>query len=112
MKLFSYLVEEYFSKMLPVGEDLRLSGKVGSSRVYQINAGQPIFLSNLLCSQVFCDSDRIVGTTLDSGIIGHYHALNSLDSANASDDEAMEESDSTKLRGWDRSLGQMATETA
>lgn len=53
---------------------------------HQVNTGQTVFAGNLLCPQVFLHGNRIVGTALHGGVVGHDHALHSLDTANASDD--------------------------
>jgi len=56
----SRLVEENSSKVISIREAIGLVGQVQSSRIDQVYARQPVLLSNLLCSQMLLDSQRIV----------------------------------------------------
>ena len=71
-------------KMISVGKYLVLARQVRAARIDQVNAGQVIFLCNGLCSQMFLDRDRVVGTPLDRRIVGNNHAFNPIHTADSS----------------------------
>ena len=80
----SRLIVENLAKMIFVGEDIILLGQEGTSRIYQVNAGQVVLFGNLLRPNVLLHSDRIVSTTLESEVIGNDHALSTVHISDAS----------------------------
>ncbi len=69
------LIIENPAKMVAVWKYFILERQESSSRVYQIDAGQPVLLGNFLGPKVFFDCKRIIGTTFNCGVIGNNHAL-------------------------------------
>ena len=58
----------------------------GRGALTQIDAGKAVLLSDLLRTQVLFDGDGVVGTSLDSGIVGNYDTLHPLYAADARHD--------------------------
>src|SRR3989344_2364976 len=77
------LVEEDSPKVLAVREYLILARQVGAAGVDQVDARQAILLSNGLRAQVFFHRQRVVATAFYRGVVGHDHAFDTLDSADA-----------------------------
>ena len=61
--------------MEPVRKDFILVGQVGAAGIHEVNAGEVALFCNGLGPQVFLDRNRVIGTTLDGGIIDHDHTL-------------------------------------
>ena len=66
--------------------NLRLPWQIRPAAVHQVDAGQPIFAGDFLCSKVLLDGHGVVGPTFDCGVVGHNHALRPVDSTNAGND--------------------------
>src|ERR1700712_2152239 len=58
----------------------------GAAGVDEVDAGQLVGAGHLLRPQVLLDRDRVVGASLDSGVVGHHHAVASLNPPDAGDD--------------------------
>jgi hypothetical protein len=72
--------------MFPVGENLILEWKIGTTGVNEVNAGKTIFESNFLSAEVFFDSERKISAAFDCGVVGDDHALATADATDAGDD--------------------------
>mmetsp|Transcript_43437 Transcript_43437/g.93053 ORF Transcript_43437/g.93053 Transcript_43437/m.93053 type:complete len:282 (+) Transcript_43437:1683-2528(+) len=72
--------------MVLVRENLVLQRQEGAAGVDQVDAGQVVFASDLLSSQMLLHCHRQVGASLDSGIVGHEEHFSPMDEADASDD--------------------------
>ena len=64
------LVVEDATEVIDVGKDLVLQGQKRPARIDEIQAGQMIFLGDLLGAQMFLDRHREVGPAFDGGIVG------------------------------------------
>ncbi len=80
------LVVEDPPEVVAVGEDLGLQRQEGAARVDQVDARQVVLLGDLLGAQVLLDRHREVGAALHGGVVGHDHALASVDAADPGDD--------------------------
>ena len=80
------LVEEDPPEMLAVGKDLVLARQIGTAGIDEIETGQPVLQRDLLGPQMLLHRQRIIGTALDRGVIGHDDAFAALDPADAGDD--------------------------
>ena len=87
-----YLEKQEVERPREVGQsvvmstNLRLPWQIRPAAVHQVDAGQPIFAGDFLCSEVLLDGHGVVGPTFDCGVIGHNHALRPVDSTDAGDD--------------------------
>ena len=71
--------------MVPVGEHLVLIGQVRAAAVDQIDAGQMVFLGDLLGAQVFFDAHREIGAPLYRRVIANDHAVDAMHLPHARD---------------------------
>jgi len=71
--------------VVAVGKDLILLRQVGAATVHQINAGEVVFLGNLLGAQVFFHRHREIGAALHGGIVADHHDLLTVDTPDACD---------------------------
>ena len=79
------LIIENPAKVVTVGKDLVLIGQVRAAAIDQIDAGQMVFLGDLLGTQVFFDTHREIGAALHRRIIAHDHAVDALHLADTRD---------------------------
>ena len=79
------LVEEDAAKVFLVGENLILHGQESAAGINQIDTGQAVFQGDFLGAQVFFDGQRVVGAAFDRGVVGHDHAFDAMNAANAGD---------------------------
>ena len=80
------LVEEDAAEMVLVGIDLRLQGQEGAAAVHQVDAGQMVLFRHFLGAQVFFHRHGKIAAALDGGVVGHDHAMQAGDLADAGDD--------------------------
>ena len=69
------LVEEDAAEMVSIGKHVRLAGKVGATRINQINAGKVVLLSDFLSPQMLLDSYRIVSSSFHCGVVSYNDTL-------------------------------------
>ena len=77
------LVEEDAPKVLAVGEHFVLARQVGTAGVHKVHAGQAVLLGDGLGAQVLFHRQRVVRAAFDRGVVGHDHAFDALDAADA-----------------------------
>ena len=82
------LVEKNAAEMLPVGEYLILSRQIGAPGINQVDTGQAVLLRYRLRSEMFFDRNRVVGATLDGGVIDDQHAVAAVNLAHSRDDSS------------------------
>jgi hypothetical protein len=75
------LVVEDAPEMIAIREDLGLQRQERTARVDEVDAGEAILEGDFLRAQVFLHGDRIVGTTLDRGVVGDDDRLAPMDDA-------------------------------
>ena len=80
------LVEEDAPEVLAVREHVRLQRQEGAARIDEVETGQPVLLGDLLRAEVLLHRQREVRAALDRRVVGHDHALLTLDHADAGDD--------------------------
>lgn len=80
------LLEEDSSKMVVRGEDISLVGKVGSSRVDEVQTRQLVLHGDFLGSEMLSHGDGEVGASLDGGVVGDDHASDAIDLTETGDD--------------------------
>ena len=73
------LVVEDAAEMIAVREDFVLQRQEGATGIDQVDARQVVLLGNLLRAQVLLHRHRVVGATLDRGVVGHDHAFDATD---------------------------------
>ena len=73
------LIVENPAKVIAVRKHLVLIGQVRPAAVDKVDAGQMVFLRDLLRTEVFLDGHRIVRTTLHGGIVADDHAKSPAD---------------------------------
>ncbi|MNE57987.1 hypothetical protein D3C80_1529910 [compost metagenome] len=71
--------------MLAVGEHLVLARQVGAAGVDQVDARQAVLLGDGLGAQVFLHRQRVVAAAFHRGVVGHDHAFDAFDPADAGD---------------------------
>ena len=86
LRRHSRLVEEDPSKMIAVGEDLCLERQERPTGVDEVDARQPILFRDFLRAEMLLDGEREVRSALHRRVVGHDHALATLDDADAGDD--------------------------
>ena len=69
------LVEKTPAKVISIGEYLILQWQKGAPGIDQVNTWQTISLGYVLGAKVFLDSDRVIGSAFDGGIVGNNDAL-------------------------------------
>jgi hypothetical protein len=79
------LIVEDAAEMIAIRENIGLMGQVGPAGVHQIEAGQAVFLRNLLRAQMFLDRHRVIGAALHRRIIGQHHRQTARDAPDAAD---------------------------
>ncbi len=79
------LIEEDAAEMVAVGKDLGLMRQVGTTGIYQIEAGQPVLAGDLLGAKMLFHRQGIVGAALDGRVVAHDHAVAAGDTADAGD---------------------------
>ncbi len=72
--------------MLLVREHLVLLGQERSPGVHEVDARQPVLQRDLLGTTVLLHRHRIVGATLDRGVVGNHQHLAAMDQADAHND--------------------------
>ena len=72
--------------MVAIGENIILTGQVGTAAIDQINAGQIIFQRDFLRAKMLLYGHGIVRSTLDRRIVGDNHAFNTRYAPNAGND--------------------------
>lgn len=82
------LVEEDATKVILIGEDIVLSGEIGTTGVDEVHAGEVILLRDFLCAQVLLDRDWVVRAALDSGVVRDNDAEFIVDETDTCDDTA------------------------
>ncbi len=80
------LVKEGVTEVFAVRKDFRLQGQERAAGIDQINAGQMVLLCDGLSAALFLHGQRIVGATLNGGIIDKNHTFLATDATNAGDD--------------------------
>ena len=80
------LVEEDAAEVLAVGEDLVLHRQERATGVDEVDARQVVLRRDRLRPQVLLDRHRVVGAALDGRVVGHDHALATVDATDATDD--------------------------
>ena len=80
------LIVEDPPEVLPIGEDVGLERQECPARIDEVEAGQMVLGGDLLGAQVLLNCQRVVGATLDRGIIGDDHHLLPGDDADPGDD--------------------------
>ena len=68
------LIVKNRAKVIAVGKDLILIGQVRATLIHEIDAGQMVFLGDLLRAQVLFDGHREIGATLHRRIVADDHA--------------------------------------
>jgi hypothetical protein len=64
--------------VLLVGEDISLLGQVSSTAINEVDSRQSVLLGNLLGTKVLLDSNWVVSSSLDCGVVGNDNALSSV----------------------------------
>jgi len=72
--------------VVAVGEDLVLEWQERAARVDEVDAREVVLEGDLLGAEVLLHRHREVGAALDRGVVGHDHALDAVDQADARDD--------------------------
>ena len=72
--------------MVAIGEHLGLQRQECATGIHQVDAGQVVLERNLLGTQVLFDGYRVIGATLDRGVVGQDHHLFALHHTDAGHD--------------------------
>ena len=79
------LIEEDPPEVVAIREYLGLEREKCSAGIDEVDAGQAVFLGDLLCAEMFLDRDRKISPTLHRGVIGNNHAFPTVDRADPRD---------------------------
>ncbi|MDT4868346.1 hypothetical protein FQZ97_1033020 [compost metagenome] len=71
--------------MLAVGEHLVLARQVGAAGIDQVDARQAVLSGDGLGAQVLLHGQRVVAAAFHRGVVGHDHAFDAFDPADAGD---------------------------
>ncbi len=76
------------TKVISVWKNIVLMWQVGATGVHQVNAGQVIFFSDSLRTQMLLYRDGVIGTAFNRCVIGDNNALLPAHTANSCDNAA------------------------
>ncbi len=85
LRAHARLVVEDAPEMVAVGEHVGLQRQERTTRIDEVDAGEPILLRDLLRAQMFLYRDRIVRAAFDGRVVRDDHALRAVDRPDAGD---------------------------